>query len=99
MALKRMVCHGMIATWFTAVGRSSSVRCLCILGLVHLGIQATQHGLQQGLFILRIMIVFVNEDFARSQEIPNADPFSRHLHLTFLTRMSADRPSRGRRQA
>ena len=42
MALKRMVCHGMIATWFTAVGRSSSVRCLCILGLVHLGIQATQ---------------------------------------------------------
>src|SRR6185295_11428588 len=59
-------------------------RSFCILGLVHLGIQSIQHRLQQGQLKRRIVVPFMNEDFARSEEILNADPFTKkHIHRPF----------------
>jgi len=73
-------------------------RSFCILSLVHLGIQATQHRPQQGQFKRRIMVPFMNEDFARSEEILNADPFAKkHIHRPFSVSGLAfpGRPSAG----
>ena len=56
-------------------------RSFCVLSVVHLGIQAAQHRPQQVQFRRRVMVLFVNEDFARSEEILNADTSAKHPQL------------------